>query len=65
MDLRPLGLHVLTRAVAASETIGVRMLVVTALHTGAAEFYERFGLSRSPTNPLDLMIAVAYIETSM
>lgn len=51
--------------VAASDTIGVRMLVVTALHPGAAAFYERYGLSRSPTNPLDLMITVADIEAAM
>lgn len=50
--------------VAASETIGVRMLVVTALHPDAAAFYERFGLSRSPTNQLDLMITVADIEAA-
>ena len=57
--------HAMELTVAASETIGVRMLVVTALRPGAAEFYERFGLSRSPTNPLDLMITVADIEASM
>ena len=48
----------------ASETIGVRMLVVTALHPQAAEFYERFGLTPSPTNPLDLMITVPDIQAS-
>lgn len=51
--------------VAASETIGVRLLVVAALRPGAGTCYERFGLSRSPTNPLDLMITVADIEASM
>lgn len=51
--------------VAASVTIGVRMLVVTALHPAAADFYQRFGLTRSPTNPLDLMITVADIKASM
>lgn len=56
--------HAMELTVAASDTIGVRMLVVTALHPEAAEFYERFGLSRSPTNPLDLMITVADIEAS-
>lgn len=57
--------HAMDLTVAASETIGVRLLVVTALHPRAASFYERFGLSRSPTNPLDLMITVADIEASM
>lgn len=56
--------HAMDLTVAASETIGVRMLVVTALHPGAAEFYKRFGLTRSPTNPLDLMITVGDIEAS-
>lgn len=57
--------HAMDLTVAASDTIGVRMLAVTALHPGAAEFYERFGLAPSPTNPLDLMITVADIEASM
>lgn len=57
--------HAMELTVAASDTIGVRMLVVTALHPAAAEFYERFGLKPSPTNPLDLMITVADIEASM
>jgi hypothetical protein len=52
-------------AVAASETIGVRMLVVTALRPEAADFYQRFGLTASPTNALDLMITVADIQASM
>lgn len=50
--------------VAASETVGVRMLVVAALNQSAAEFYQRFGLTESPTNPLDLMITVADIISS-
>lgn len=57
--------HAMELTVAASDTVGVRMLVVTALHPGAAAFYERFGLSRSPTNPLDLMITVADIKAAM
>ena len=56
--------HALELTVAASETIGVRMLVVTALHPRAAEFYQRFGLMPSPTNPLDLMITVSDIQAS-
>ena len=56
--------HAMELTVAASRTVGVRMLAVTALHPVAVEFYERFGLSRSPTNPLDLMITVADIEAS-
>lgn len=56
--------HAMELTVAASESIGVRMLVVTALHAGAAGFYRRFGLTASPTNPLDVMITVADIEAS-
>jgi len=62
---RHVNVHAMELTVAASDTIGVRMLVVTALHPSAAAFYERFGLSRSPTNPLDLMITVADIEAAM
>lgn len=57
--------HAMELTVAASETVGVRLLVVTALHPAAAHFYERFGLTQSPTNPLDLMITVADIKSSM
>lgn len=57
--------HAMELTVAASETIGVRILVVAALHPEAAEFYERFGMSRSPTNPLDLMMTVADIQAAM
>lgn len=57
--------HAMELTVAASDTIGVRMLVVTALNPAAAEFYQRFGFSPSPTNPLDLMMTVADIEASM
>jgi GNAT superfamily N-acetyltransferase len=57
--------HAMELTVAASDTIGVRMLVVAAMHPEAAAFYERFGLSCSSTNPLDLMITVADIEASM
>jgi GNAT superfamily N-acetyltransferase len=57
--------HAMELTVAANETIGVRMLVVTALNPAAARFYERFGLKASPTNPLDLMITIGDIKASM
>lgn len=57
--------HAMELTVAASETIGVRLLVVNALHDRAAGFYRRFGFEPSPTNPLDLMITVADIVASM
>jgi GNAT superfamily N-acetyltransferase len=57
-------LQAMALTVAADETVGVRMLAVTALHPAAAKFYERFGLHPSPTNPPDLMITVADIKAS-
>jgi predicted N-acetyltransferase YhbS len=57
--------HAMELTIAASETVGVRLLVVNALHDRAAGFYQRFGFEPSPTNPLDLMITVADIVASM
>jgi predicted N-acetyltransferase YhbS len=57
--------HAMELTVAAGETIGVRLLVVNALHDDAARFYERFGFAPSPTNRLDLMITVQDIVASM
>jgi predicted N-acetyltransferase YhbS len=57
--------HSMELTVAASDTIGVRLLVVNALHHKAAAFYRRFGFEPSPTNPLDLMITVQDIVASM
>lgn len=37
-----------SRVVAASEQVGSRYLVVDALHTKAAEFYEHYGFTRIP-----------------
>jgi len=57
--------HAMTLAVAAGDTVGVRVMVVNALHERAAGFYEHFGFTRSPTNPLDLMMTVNDIAASM
>ena len=57
--------HAMELTIAASNTIGVRLLVVNALHDRAADFYRRFGFEPSPTNPLDLMITVNDIVASM
>lgn len=57
--------HAMDLTLAASETVGVRLLVLNALHGQAAAFYRRFGFERSPTNPLDLMITVKDIKASM
>jgi hypothetical protein len=39
---------------AAADRIGVRILLVHALHQQAAGFYETLGFKRSPTDPLHL-----------
>jgi len=57
--------HAMELTIAASETIGVRLLVVNSLHDRAAGFYRRFGFEPSPTNPLDLMITVNDTVASM
>jgi hypothetical protein len=57
--------HAVEFTVAASGTIGEGMLVVAALNLTVAVFYQRFGFSPSPTNPLDLMITVVDIKASM
>lgn len=44
------------RAVQASEIIGVRALLVHALHDGARAFYEHFNFEPSPTDPLHLLL---------
>lgn len=44
---------------AAADRIGVRILLVHALHEQAAAFYEKLGFKRSPTDPLHLYLALA------
>lgn len=44
------------RAVAASEIIGVRALLVHALHEQARDFYSHFDFEPSPTDPLHLLL---------
>ena len=55
-----LGSHLLrdaiTRSVKVSQIIGVRAILVHALHDEARTFYEHFEFVRSPTDPLHLML---------
>ncbi|MDQ1290052.1 MAG: hypothetical protein QG622_3618 [Actinomycetota bacterium] len=55
-----LGSHLLrdaiTRSVTAGEIIGVRAILVHALHDQARTFYLHFGFEPSPTHPLHLML---------
>ena len=44
------------RAVTVSSNVGVRALLVHALHERAKQFYERYGFQSSPTHPLTLML---------
>lgn len=50
---------------AAADRIGVRILLVHALHEQAAGFYERFGFRRSPTDPLHLYLLLADARKSL
>lgn len=57
--------HAMVVTLEASRAIGVRLLVVNAIHEEAGAFYRRFGFQRSPTNPLDLMVTVQDIEDAL
>lgn len=51
--------------VAAADRIGVRILLVHALHEQAATFYETLGFKRSPTDPLHLYLLLADARKSL
>ncbi len=44
------------RTVQVSEQVGVKILLVHALHEEARTFYERFDFEPSPTDPLHLFL---------
>lgn len=46
------------RCVQAADTIGVRAILVHALHDHARAFYERYDFEPSPTDPLHLMLLI-------
>lgn len=50
---------------AAADRIGVRILLVHALHEDAAGFYESLGFKRSPTDPLHLYLLLADARRSL
>ena len=50
---------------AAADRIGVRILLVHALHERAATFYEKLGFKRSPTDPLHLYVLLADARKSL
>jgi GNAT superfamily N-acetyltransferase len=50
---------------AAADRIGVRILLVHALHERAAGFYEQLGFKPSPTDPLHLYLLLADARKSL
>ena len=44
------------RALLVSQNAGVRALLVHALHDTAKQFYQQYGFTESPVNPLTLML---------
>jgi GNAT superfamily N-acetyltransferase len=48
----------IARVVAAAEIVGVRALLVHALHEQAREFYAHFDFEPSPTDPLHLLLLI-------
>ena len=55
----------MTRSLAASETIGVRAMLVHAIDDEARRFYLRHGLEASPTDELHLMILIKDIAAAL
>lgn len=50
---------------AAADRIGVRIMLVHALHERAATFYEKLGFKRSPTDPLHLYVLLGDARRSL
>lgn len=48
--------HFVTKAIEASENVGVRLLLVHAKHDRAKAFYQHFGFAESPVDALTLMM---------
>lgn len=54
----------LLSTLAAADRIGVRLLLVHALHERAASFYRSLGFAPSPTDPLHLYVLLADLRAS-
>jgi predicted N-acetyltransferase YhbS len=50
------------RAVAVSQNVGVRALLVHALHDRAKQFYHHYGFQESPQHPMTLMLGLNTIK---
>ena len=55
----------LTRALSASERIGIRLVIVHALDAEARTFYEHWGFEPSPSDPLNLQRLVSDIPKTI
>jgi ribosomal protein S18 acetylase RimI-like enzyme len=62
---RSLLLDAMTRVMQAGELIGIRALLVHAIDRDAREWYARFGLERSPTHPLHLLLLMKDLRTTL
>jgi len=66
---RGLGSHLLrdaiTRTIAAADIVGIRALLVHALHDQARRFYLHFGVEPSPTHPLHLFLLLKDVRGSV
>lgn len=51
------------RTLAVARQVGVRALLVHALHERAKAFYEHYGFSASPVDPLILMLRISRTES--
>ena len=53
------------RALSVSEELGVRVLLVHAANASAKRFYERFGFETSPSDPLNLQLAMKDLRRTL
>lgn len=62
---KTLLMDALSRALAASEAIGARAVLVHALDEDAVAFYEKFGFEPSPLDPRQLMLLMKDLRTTL
>jgi GNAT superfamily N-acetyltransferase len=53
------------RAAIVSQNVGVRALLVHALHDRAKQFYKRYGFQESPLHPMTLMLCLNAVHVPM
>ncbi len=71
VDRKAQGLHLgaallqdaINRAVAVAQNVGVRAILVHALHEKAKSFYEYYGSQPSPMHPMTLMLRLSSVMT--